>query len=256
MEITLQHKPKATIPQTSVHTGRTMMFTELSKLMDFSIGTYTDFEHLINENVIAKKTEISRYETKGYLKKLYGFDEKEPSFKVFHYLWQLSATSERPILALLLAITRDYLLSESIDVVINTSIGSRVDTNLIAENIEEKHPNRFTIKTRIASSKNIASTWKQAGHITGKMKNLRTQVTPGYYAVAYALFLGYLQGLRGDFLFQTKWTKALDCSENELRTLAQEAAKRELLSFQYSGNVTVVNFKSLIQKLDLHGIED
>lgn len=256
MEIALQYKPRTSTIHSSVHTSRTMMFAELSKLMDFSIGTNTDFENLLNENVIAKQTKYNKTVTNRLLKRLYLLDDKKSVFKVLHYFWSLAHEKEKPLLALLLAITRDFLLAESIDVVTNISPGNRVDVSAIEQCVESNHPKRYTDKTRLSLAQNLASSWKQTGHITGKMKNIRTQVTPGYYAVAYALFLGYIHGLRGDFLFQTKWTKVLDCSENELRNLAQEAAKRELLSFQYAGNVTVVNFKSLIHKLHLYGIAD
>ncbi|MBS3903010.1 MAG: hypothetical protein KGZ30_01390 [Anaplasmataceae bacterium] len=256
MEIESQNKPKIISKHSTVHTRRTMMFAELSRLLDFSIGENTDFKNLFEENVIAKQTKHNVNDTNRLLKKLYLLDDSEPMFKVFHHFWNLSVANEKPLLALLLAITRDFLLAESIDTVINISSDNRVDVSVIEQCIESNHPKSYTDITRHSIAKNIASSWKQTGHITGKMKNIRTQVTPGYYAVAYALFLGFVSGLRGDFLFKTKWTKVLDCSENELRSLAQEAAKRELLLFQYAGNVTVVNFKSLIQKLHLHGITD
>lgn len=256
MEIELENKTETKHVASSVHTSRTMMFAELSKLMDFSAGTNTDFENLLNENVIAKQTQTNKSATKKYLKQLYLLDDSETVFKVFHYFWSLAPVKEKPLLALLLAITRDFLLAESIDTIINISPGNRADVSVIEQCIELNHPKRYTEKTRLSLAQNIASSWKQTGHIVGKMKNIRTQVSPGYYVVAFALFLGYLNGLRGDFLFQTKWTKVLDCSENELRSLAQEAAKRELLSFQFAGNVTVVSFKNLIQKLNLHGIAD
>ena len=256
MEIELEHIIESKQKKSSVHTSRTMMLAELSKVLDYSSGTNTNFETLLSENVIAKQTQTNKSATNKYLRQLYLLDDSEPIFKVFHYFWSMATANEKPILALLLAITRDFLLAESIDTVINTSHANRVDVSAIELCIESNHPKRYTNKTRLSLAQNIASSWKQTGHITGKMKNIRTQVTPGYYSVAYALFLGYIHGLRGDFLFKTKWTKVLDCSENELRNLAQEAAKRELLSFHYAGNVTVVNFKTLIQKLNLHGITD
>ena len=256
MEILAENKIDMVHKPFSVHTRRTMMYAELSRLMDFSAGAETDFEHLLNENVVAKQTQHNKKDTAKCLKKLYLLDDHDPAFKVFHYFWGMASDKEKPLLTLLLAITRDFLLSESIDTIMSIAPGNRVDVSVIEQCIESIHPKKYTEKTRLSSAQNIASSWKQSGHITGKIKNLRTQAIPGYYDVAFALFLGYLHGLRGDFLFQTKWTKALDCSENELRNLAQEAAKRELLSFQYAGNVTVVNFKSLIQKLQLHGIED
>jgi len=243
-------------PFASVHAGRTIMFAELSKLMDFSSGTGTNFELLFNENVIAKQTQVNKKETTKYLKRLYLFDQKDPAFKMFYYLWGLIPIQQKPLLSLLFAITRDTLLAESIDTVINITPGNRVSIHLLEECIEAKHPKKYSEKTLLSVAQNIASSWKQTGHITGKVKNIRTQVNPSYYHVTYALFLGYISGLRGDFLFNTKWTKVLDSTENEVRILTQEASVRDLLTFQFAGNINIINFKSLIQKLNIYGIED
>lgn len=248
--------PDNPLPFASVHTSRTMMFAELSKLMDFSSGADTNFELLLNENIIAKQTQANKNKTTKYLKSLYLFSEKDPAFKMFHYLWGLIPVQQKPLLAFLIAITRDTLLAESIDTVMNITPVNRVSIQLLEECVESKHPKKYSEKTLLSIAQNIASSWKQSGHITGKVKNIRTQVNPSYYHVTYALFLGYISGLRGEFLFNTKWTKALDCSDNELRILAQEAAIRDLITFQFAGNIVILNFKSLIHKLNIYGIED
>ena len=152
--------------------------------------TNTDFKNLLEDNVIGKQTKTNRDETNKYLKRLYQLEDAEPTFKAFHYFWSLASTNEKPLLALLLAITRDFLLAESIETVINISPGNRVDVSVIEQFIESKHPKRYTDKTRLSLAQNIASSWKQTGHIVGRIKNIRTQVIPGYYTVAFALFLG------------------------------------------------------------------
>jgi len=251
-----KQSPENPPPFASVHTGRTIMFAELSKLMDFSTGKDTDFESLLNENVIGKRTQANKKDTIGRLRRLYLFNETDPSFKMFHYLWGLIPGQQKPLLALLLAITRDNLLADSIDTVTKIAFGDRLPVQILEETIEAHYPKKYSEKTLLSIAQNIASSWKQSGHITGKVKNIRTQVNPSYYHVTYALFLGYISGFRGDFLFNTKWTKVLDCTDNELRILAQEAAKRDIITYQFAGNIVIVNFNSLIKKLNIHAIEN
>ena len=240
----------------TIHTKRSMMFSELSKLMDFSSGQETEFAKLLQENVIGKQTENNKSQTNSALIKLYILNDEVPVFKVFHYLWRIAPPDEKPLLTLLLALYRDVLLSDSLETVLKISPGFNVPATSIQDVIGSKYPEKYTPKTLLSLSQNIASSWKQSGHITGKRKNIRTKVTPGYHAVTFALFLGYMDGLRGDFLFQPKWIKALDSTEKEIKSLAHEASKRDLISFQSAGSVTVINFNLLIQKLNLHGIEN
>jgi hypothetical protein len=66
--------------------------------------------------------------------------------------------------------------------------------------------------------------------------------------------LSYLNDDRGDFILSSKWVKALGIEESQVRDLAFEAAKRNLLHYQFSGAVTTISFQNLFQKLEIHGI--
>jgi len=68
--------------------------------------------------------------------------------------------------------------------------------------------------------------------------------------------MAYLNGLRGDFILTSDWVKALTLDERTIRSLAIEAAKRDLLQYQYAGNVTSITFKNLLNKLDINGFEN
>ena len=120
--------------------------------------------------------------------------------------------------------------------------------------IEANHPSRYSANTRRSMAQNLASSWKQAGFITGKVKNIRTQPVIGYHIIAFAFFMAYLDGLRGDFILSSKWVKALSLSELNVRELAIEAAKRDLMQYQFAGNVTALSFNNLITKLEIDAI--
>ena len=72
--------------------------------------------------------------------------------------------------------------------------------------------------------------------------------------VAFAFFMSYLDGDRGDFILASKWVKALFLNENKVRELAIEASKRDLFQYQYGGNVTSISFSNLITKLEINDI--
>lgn len=237
----------------TIHTSRTLMFAELSKVMDHAAQ---DDRYLasLDENITNKRTKSNQYLTNQRLQKLYKFDVNDPGFKCFKHFWQLVSDSEKPLIALLYAIGNDYLLYESIPEVLATPFGEKVTTAKLEANIEALHPGQFTIKTLRSSAQNIASSWKQAGYITGKVKNIRTQTTPSYLVVTLALLLSYLNGDRGDFILSSNWVKALGIEESQVRDLAFEAAKRDLLQYQFAGAVTTISFQNLFHKLGIHGL--
>jgi hypothetical protein len=237
----------------TIHTARTLMFEELSKVMDFSIENDNYFESMSN-NVFGKKSEDGIKKTSNFLTQLFSFDIDNSSFKVFKYFWLNTDEIEKPMIALLFAIQKDYLLIESISVITESILNEKVEIEKLESNIEKYHPNRFTKNTLRSVAQNIASSWKQAGFITGKIKNIRTQPNVSYNCVAFAFIIAYLNGLRGDFIVSSKWVKALCLNENQLRDLAIEASKRGLIHYQYSGEVTSITCIELFEKLEINVI--
>ncbi len=240
-------------PLITAHTGRTIMFAELAKVMDHAIEDDNYLDSL-SQNVINKKTQSGIKETTYRLTKLYSFDFNYPPFKALKYFWQISENEDKPILALLYAIGHDYLLAESIPVICDTMLGDKVTVEKLEENIETYYPKRFANSTRTSTAQNIASSWKQAGFITGKVKNIRTQPVIDYHIIAFAFFMAYLDDLRGDFILTSKWVKALSLSDSIVRELAIEAAKRDFMQYQFAGSVTAISFNNLINKLEINGI--
>lgn len=243
----------AEIKQTTIHTSRTLMLEELTKVMDFSIEK-DNYEDSMSNNVFGKKSDDGIKKTANYLTQLYSFDIKSPSFKSLKYFWKNVSDIEKPIFTLLFALQRDYLLSESVSVIANTKINEKTTVESFEENIEKYYPNKYSTITRHSIGKNLASSWKQIGFITGKVKNLRTQPEVSYNCVAFAFVMAYLNGLRGDFIISSKWVKALCLNENQLRELAIEASKRGLIHYQFSGNVTSITFNDLFKKLEINDI--
>jgi len=229
------------------------MFLELSKVMNFSLEKDNYLESMEN-NVFGKKSQNGIKQTSTFLALLYSFDIKSDHFKVFKYFWSISDENEKVLFSLVYAVRNDYLLQESIPVVSKCRIGDKVEIEQIEKNIQQYHQHRFTPKTLRSVAQNIASSWKQAGFIVGKVKNIRSQPEITYKVVAFAMLLSYLDGNRGDFIFNSECIRALCLGESHLRDLAIEASQRDFLKYQFAGNVTAISFDQLISKIGLNAI--
>ncbi len=236
----------------TIHTARTLMFAELEKVMAYSIdnGLYLD---AMGENVFGKKSSDGINQTKRFLKKLYCFESENPYFIVLEYFWKITNTQEKPLIAFLFAINRDNLLAESLDVIQQVKPGEKAAIEFFEEIIEKYHPGQYSPKTRKSAAQNIASSWKQAGFIEGKVKNIRIVPEITYKVTCFAFLLSYLNGDRGDFLLNNMVIKSLCLPESKLRELAIECAKKDLMQYQYAGSVTAINFTNLLNKIGING---
>ena len=228
------------------------MFSELEKVMSFSMesGQYLD---AMADNVFGKKSSDGVKQTKGFLKRLYGFDSQYPPFAAFMYFWKMSEPNEKPLIAFLYAVNQDNLLAESVQVLQNVKLGTKVAVEHFEEIVEKYHPNQYSIITKHSIGKNLASSWKQAGFIEGKVKNIRIQPEITYRTACFAFLLAYLNGDRGDFIWNNIGVNALCLHESKLRALAIECAKNDLMQYQYAGSVTAINFTNLLNKMGIHG---
>lgn len=218
--------------------------------MDFAIEN-KDYTTPFNNNIIGKKSNSGIIKTNRYLKQLYGFDLSDPIFKAFEYFWRVSEENEKRLLSIIYSISRDVLLAESVDVIRDTIVGEKAAIETLETNIENYNPNRFSPNTRKSMAQNIASSWKQAGFIEGKVKNIRHQPDINYRVACFAFLLAYLKGDRGDYIWSSLATKALCLSEKKLRELAIECSNRDLMQYQYAGSVTSISFNNLLNKIGI-----
>jgi len=229
------------------------MFAELQKVMDYSIdgGNFTE---ALGLNVTGKKSSSGVEKTAGHLKYLYGFDMEYRPFVAFKYFWMIAEPDEKPLLAYVYAVNHDDLLAESIQVIRDIRPGESALKGMFEEVIERYHPNQYSAATRGSIARNIASSYKQAGFIEGKVKNIRVQPEITYRIACFAFLLAYLAGDRGDFIWNSIGVKALCLNENNLRELAIECAKRDLMQYQSAGGVTAIAFNNLLNKIGIDAI--
>lgn len=229
------------------------MFAELEKVMAYSIDS-NNFLESLGHNVTGKKSNSGVEKTATYLKRLYGFDMQYQPFVAFKYFWKISEPNEKPLIAFVYAINQDDLLGESIQVLQSVKPGEKAAIELFEEVIEKYHPNQYSANTRKSMAQNIASSWKQAGFIEGKVKNIRRQPEINFRVACFAFLIAYLKGDRGDFIWNSIGVKALCLYESKLRELAIECAKRDLMQYQYAGSVTAIAFNNLLNKIGIDAI--
>jgi hypothetical protein len=217
------------------HSSRTLMLAELEKVLA-ATGPDADVAEfrrvVVEENVLGKRTATTREHTVRKLKALYGLDPAIPVYAVMRRIWP-DDPEGHPLLALLCAVARDPLLRASVDAVLDASLGSEITHEDLAATVRAS----FSESTREAIVSHLVSTWTTAGFLAGTTTKRRARpvATPG--ATAYALALGFMEGGRGGLLLTTSWVRLLDCPTDEVRVLAQRAARRGWVEYRAAGDV-------------------
>jgi hypothetical protein len=149
-------------------------------------------------------------------------------------------------LALLCAYTRDGILRSSAEFIQSHSIGEVVTREALEAFIDGREPDRFSRATLKSVVRNINGTWTKSGHLQGRAKKVRSAPIVTCGAAAYAFFLDYLQGVRGQSLLSSEYCRLLDCPSGRLVELAAEASVKGWIVFKHIGNVIEALFPKLL----------
>ena len=235
-------------PPFTVHTSRTVMFKELEELLDHAPKKTSKEEYhslIVDSNILAKPTVSSLNKTANYITKLYTLDIHVPIFRLLRYFWQ-SDKEGHALLAFLCASSRDSLLRDATRVVLSVSTGQNVSLDSIKSELQNKYPDRFSPRTLHSTAQNIASSFQQSGHLTGRRVKIRSNPTVTTANMAYALLLGYLTGTRGQNLFETEWAKLLDIPKDRVVSFASQAHRLGWMEYRNIGNVVDISFNNLL----------
>lgn len=224
------------------------MLAELSDLLDAQSASTTKEEYrqaILEDNALGKRTLATRRGSAKRLGELYTLDLRVTLFRLLRFFWDVEQEG-RPLLAFLCAHARDPLLRLTAPPVLDAKQGDIVTKESLEKAVEESAPNRFKPEICQAIARRAASSWTQAGHLTGHVVKKRSHpvVTPAN--TAYALVLGYLCGVRGQLLLTTYWAKLLDVPTDRIATLAAEASRRGWLNFRQAGSVIEIRFPDLL----------
>lgn len=230
--------------------GRTIMLREFNLLINGCApeASLKDYQRaILDENILLKPTLSARQEAFRRLRQLYSLDNGFSVFRTVRFL-AYHSTIDRSLLALLCSLARDLTLRSTMGLIISTRPGETMSSEKFQDAISSAFPGRLTPRTLASAGRNTISSWEQSGHLRGLKQKVRQQVQPIPVVTAYALFLGYLNGERGEALFESPWCKVLDQPTHILRAQAEQASREGWLEYRFAGQVTEITFRHFLNE--------
>ena len=225
-----------------------MMSLELRTLVHTMPVTATkdDFtKTIVEENVLEKPTLSSRKKSLRHLIDLYGMD---PSKALFRVLWELGHADldSMPQLCLVCAYARDPQLRHSFELIRALRLGEVLERTAMEQHLEHGFPGRFSPAMKKSMAQNVNTTWTFGGHLLGKVKKTRQLPSPRPISAAYAMFVGYLTGLRGERLLDSSFAALVASNRSQLQTALSLASARGLLSLKNAAGIVEFDFSNLL----------
>jgi hypothetical protein len=223
------------------HQSKTMMLADLTLLL---ASEHADgmAAAIIQHNLLGKPSIRAREAALYRLRQLYGLSEDEPIWRVLRRLWARDAGG-RPLLALLTALARDPMLRGGSDAVLDASPGERVRWPAFAASFEASNPGRLGEKMAKSLAQNAASSWTQAGFLSGAVRKERARSSPTPTVAAFAALLASLSGFGGQRLLECRWLSVLDRPAEGRLALLRQAEGLGLLRVRSAGDVLQIEVR-------------
>lgn len=195
----------------------------------------------VDDNVLGRPTHTGRQRSFRHLRELYLLDPKRPEFAAMRRLWDVDPEA-RPLLAGILAFTRDGILRASFQAIQQAPAGSIVSSGGLTKAVTAVYGADLSVATLGKTGRNTGACWTQTGHLVGRTKKVRQLVEPFPAAVAYAAFLGHLSGNRGVSVLDTPWAALLDLRPGTALNALRTAHKQGFIDLLVAGNVIDLSF--------------
>lgn len=229
------------------HISRTIMLAELERVLAFVPMGAPGSEYrsaILDSNVLGKTTVSTRQKSLRHLRELYAVDGTVPIFGALRKLHALDSAS-LPLLAVLVAWSRDSLFRATSPAVLEASEGDLITPSTLAQSVAAAFPGQYSELNQNKVARNAASSWTQSGHLLGRSKKTRHRVQPTPVAATLAFFLGQAAGFHGVTVFSNPWCRLLDLDAERARSLGQEAHRAGLLNLRSIGDVVEITFPLL-----------
>ncbi len=201
-------------------------------------------EAVVEENVLGRPTLTGRQRSFRHLRELYFLDPARREFSAMRRLWDVDPDAQ-PLLAGILAFTRDGILRASFQAIKQSPMGSVVTSNDLTKAVSVEYATQLSEATLGKTGRNTGACWTQTGHLAGRAKKIRQKVQAFPAAVAYAAYLGHLSGSRGVGVLETPWSALLDIPSGAELDALRAAHTQGLIDLLVAGNVVEVNFSRL-----------
>jgi hypothetical protein len=225
------------------HTSRTIMLEELTELLRAvpASAPRADYEAaVVAENCLGKTTTSNRRLTLQRMSELYGLDLEVPIFLVLRRLWELDPEG-RPLIALLCALARDPLLRSSSQYILALPAGAELLHDEYMASIREHVETRFNDSVLDHVRRNSSASWTQSGHLEGRVRKRRKLVGAPFGAVAFALWLGSLEGRVGDDLLASFWMRHFDAPSHAIIEAVLRCKQSGLVYASIGGGVVQID---------------
>lgn len=230
------------------HSARSMMFLEMRALIGGLPpgATKDDFpKAIIGENILEKSTLSGRKKSLRHLTELYGLDPSTALFRVFWMLGHADRDS-LPQLCLICAYVRDPILRHSFELIRTLHLGELIERAAMEQYLENGFPGRFSRVTKASIARNVNASWTFGGHLAGRVKKTRHLPEPRPNSAAFAMFAGYLTGLRGERLLDSPYAALVASNRSQLQAALALASARGLLSLKQAAGIVEFDFSNLL----------
>jgi hypothetical protein len=201
-------------------------------------------EAAVDANVLGRPTQAGRLRSFRHLRELYFLDPGHTEFTALRHFWDLDRSS-RPLLAGLLAFTRDEVFRASFVAIADLPAGASVTSADFTAAITAQFGSELSESTLGKTGRNTGACWTQTGHLAGRAKKIRTAVNAQPAAIAYAAYLGHLAGGRGLGVLDNPWSQILEIAPGRSLDALRNAHTQGLLDLLVAGNVVDVSFPAL-----------
>lgn len=230
------------------HMARSMMLAELTILMRLlpADASQADYQRAIEEdNALGKPTFSSRQNSFRHLVHLYGLD---PDLALFRGLRLFCAEDPAsfPLAAMVCSFCRDPQLRRSFVLIDSLRAGEVLPRVQMEEHLEAGFPVRFSDAMKRSLAQNVNTTWTVTGHLSGRSVKTRALPKPIIASSVYAMFAGWLAGLRGDFLLHSVFGRLVAAEPAQLIAHLASGSGRGWLRLRSAGGITEIDFSSIL----------
>jgi hypothetical protein len=235
-----------------------MMLDELALLLK---GTRADASReairkaVVEENLLGKPTASSREKTDFHLQRAYTLDYSKVLWRVLRQFFDMEPQA-LPLMALVLVYSRDVQLRKSFDLVSSLKAGEELTRVRMEAAMEVAFPDRYSAAMKKSLAQNVNGTWTATGHLMGHSHKHRSRPKPHWLATTYAMFVGYLAGVRGQVLLDSVYARLVGVDPLTAADHLSIGSAHGLLRFRNAGGVVETDFSTLLQpseQLMLHG---
>jgi hypothetical protein len=230
-----------------------MMFLEMQTLvrsMPLSTQQIDFTKVIVEENILEKPTHGSRVKSLRHLTELYGLD---PSKALFRALWDFGHLDleSLPQLCLVCTYARDPQLRQSFELVRMLQIGDVLERVSMEQHLEIGFPGRFSSAMKKSMAQNVNTSWTFGGLLEGKARKTRKAPQPRPTSAAYAMFAGYLTGLRGEQLLDSAFSSLVASNRLDLLAALRLASAKGILSLKGAAGIVEFDFSTLLTPTEL-----